>query len=150
MTTNYAILEKAEQLELLSSELYAAFARRFGDDEAALKLFTRLRDEEQQHAARVRMLAAQARRDSKLLGRITVDTRALDEVMREMIAVLANVRNGNWGADLGQTKRLLLELEERCSRAHAQGMTGLDPSLRTFFEQLAAQDKAHEELLRDH
>jgi hypothetical protein len=146
--TNFDILDKAEKLELLSAELYAAFAGRFGDDPAAVKLFTRLRDEELQHATRVRMLAAQARRDSKLLGRITLDTAAMEEVAGEMAAMVANVQGGRWEADVAQTKRVLLELEERCSRAHAQGLAGLNGSLRTFFEQLAAQDKAHEELLR--
>lgn len=146
--TNFDVLEKAERLELLASELYAAFARRFGDDAAAVKLFQRLRDEEQQHAARIRLLAAQSRRDTKLLAKITVDTRGLDDAAQEMSAMLANVRSGDWAADLAQTKRLLLELEERCSRAHAEGLHGLHESLRKFFEQLAEQDKAHEELLR--
>jgi rubrerythrin len=149
VATNFDILDKAEKLELLAAELYAGFARHFGDDPAAAKLFTRLRDEEQQHAARVRMLAAQSRRDSKLLGKIDIDARAMDEAVQEMTAMLANVSNGNWRAELKPTKRLLLELEERCARAHAQGMAGLNGSLRKFFEQLAAQDKAHEELLRD-
>jgi len=148
VSTNFDILDKAEKLELLAAEIYGALARRFGDDEKARKLFTRLRDEEQQHAARVRMVAAQSRRDSKLLGKITVDSREMDDVVREMAAVLANLNAGRWEADLAQTKRLLLDLEERCSQAHAQGMKGLHDSLRTFFEQLALQDKAHEELLR--
>jgi rubrerythrin len=148
VATNFDILDKAEKLELLAAQLYDAFARRFADDAAATALFIRLREEEQQHAARIRMLAAQSRRDSKLLGKIDVDTSALDEVAREMAAILANVGSGNWQADLSQTKRLLLELEERCARAHAHGLTGLDSSLRRFFELLALQDKAHEELLR--
>jgi rubrerythrin len=147
VTTNFDILDKAEKVELLAAELYGALARRFGEDAAAAALFNRLRDEEQQHAARVRMLGAQARRDGKLLGRIADDGRAMDEVLAEMAAMLANVRSGNWGADLPQTKRLLLELEERCSKAHAQAVSGLNDSLRRFFEQLAAQDKAHADLL---
>ncbi len=147
--TTFEILDRAEKLELLCSELYAAFARRFGDDAVAAKLFTRLRDEEQQHATRVRMLAAQSRRDSKLLGRISVDARAMDEVVADMTTILANVSAGRWEADLQQTKRLLLDLEDRCSRAHAQAFLGLNDSLRKFFELLALQDKAHEELLRE-
>jgi len=146
--TSFEILEKAERLERLAAELYEAFAGHFAADAAARKLFTHLRDEEQQHAARVRMLASQVRHDGKLLAKITVETGALDGVIREMIAMLANLRNGNWGADLAQTKRVLLELEERASRAHAEGMQGLNESLRRFFEQLAEQDRAHEELLR--
>jgi rubrerythrin len=148
VTTNFDVLDKAEKIELLASELYAAFARHFCADPVALKLFTQLRDEEQQHAARIRTVAAQSRRDTKLLAKISVDTRGLDDVIVEMTAVLANVGHGNWGADLAQTKRLLVELEDRCSRAHAEGLQGLHESLRKFFEQLALQDKAHEELLR--
>jgi rubrerythrin len=148
VTTNFDILDKAEKLELLASEIYAQLARRFGDDAAAAMLFTQLRDEEQQHAARVRMVAAQSRRDSKLLGKISIDAREMDEVVAEMTTILANLRAGRWEADVKQTKRLLLDLEERCSHAHAQGLLGLNASLRMFFEQLALQDKAHEELLR--
>lgn len=147
--TNFDVLEKAERLEQLAAELYAELARHFCADPAAQKLFTQLRDEEQQHAARIRMLAAQSRRDSKLLAKIHVDTQGLDDVARELIAMIANLRHGNWGADLPQTKRVLLELEERASRAHAEGLTGLHESLRKFFEQLAAQDRAHEQLLRE-
>ena len=73
----------------------------------------------------------------------------MDEVAADMATILANVGAGRWEADLQQTKRLLLELEERCSRAHAQGLLGLNDSLRRFFEVLALQDKAHEELLRE-
>ena len=94
------------------------------------------------------MVAAQSRRDPKLLGKITVDTRGLDDLLREMTAMLANLRHGNWGADLPTTKRLLLDLEDRCSRAHAEGLQGIHESLRAFFQQLAAQDRAHEALLR--
>lgn len=148
MTTNFEVLDKAEKVELLASELYAALARQFGADEAAKKLFTRLRDEEQQHAARVRMLAAQSGRDSRLLAKITADLRGLDDVQRELAAWTAEVRAGRWAADLPETKRRLLDMEERCARAHAEGIHGLHESLRAFFAQLAAQDKAHEELLR--
>jgi rubrerythrin len=149
VATNFDILDKAEKLELLAAEIYGALVRRFGDDKAAASLFGRLREEEEQHAARVRMLAAQSRRDPKLMGKIVVDTRELDEVIREMGAVLANLRAGRWEADLVKTKRLLLDLEERCSRAHAHVLyQGAHDSLRKFFEQLALQDKAHEELLK--
>lgn len=147
MTTNFDILDRAERLEVLAAELYAAFAIRFAGDPTGVRLFGRLREEEHQHAARIRMLAAQARRDGKLLGKIQADTSALDDVAREMEVMLANVRAGNWQADLAQTKRLLLDLEDRCSRAHAEAQHGLHEDLRRFFAQLAAQDEAHRELL---
>lgn len=146
--TNFDVLEKAERIELLAADLYAALARHFGADPGALKLFTRLRDEEHQHASRVRMVAAQARRDTKLLAKIQVDPRSLDAVAREMAADLASVLAGRWEADLAATKRRLLELEERASKAHAEALDGIHESLQSFFRQLAEQDKAHEELLR--
>jgi hypothetical protein len=148
MTTNFDILERAEKVELLSAELYAALARRYADDPTAVQLFTRLRDEEQQHAARVRMLAAQSRRDTKLLGKIDVDPRRLDDVLLELASLTATVQAGHWELDLARTRHALLELEGRCARAHVEGLQGLHESLRRFFEQLAEQDKAHEELLR--
>lgn len=148
MTTNFDILDRAEKVELLASELYGAFARHFGDDPTALSLFRRLRDEEQQHAARIRMLAAQSRHDGKLLGKIPGATDALDELLREMSSMLLLVKQGEWRADLAETRRTLLALEERAARAHAEGMQGLHESLRKFFELLAMADKAHEELLR--
>lgn len=148
MATNYDVLAKAEKIELLSAELYEALARCFCADAEAHQLFTTLRDEEQQHAARIRLVAAQSRRDSKLLAKIDVDTCALDGVAREMEAILAYARSGTWASNLAETKRLLLDLEDRASRAHVEGLRELDESLRKFFEQLAEQDKAHEQLLR--
>lgn len=149
MTTNFEILDQAEKLELLAAELYGALAGRFGDDPAAAALFRRLKGEEEQHAARIRLLASQARRDGKLLGRLTVDTAEMDDVVRELGAVLAEVRAGRWEADLPATKRRLLELEERCARAHAHLLyQGVHESLREFFAQLARQDEAHEALLK--
>ena len=148
MTTNFDILERAEKVELLTSELYAALGRHFCAEPAALQLFTRLAEEEQQHAARVRLLSAQSRRDTKLLGKITVDPACMDAMVREIGAVIRTIEAGDWRLDLPATRRVLMELEERCARAHTDGMQGLDPSLRSFFEQLATQDKAHEELLR--
>lgn len=148
MTTNFDILERAEKVELLTSELYAAFARQFRADPSALQLFTRLRDEEQQHAARVRMLAAQSRHDPKLLAKIAVDTDRMDALVREIGGIKAAVEGGNWRLDLPATRQALIELEKRCALAHTDGLQSLDPSLRTFFELLASQDKAHEELLR--
>lgn len=148
MTTNFDILERAEQVELLTSELYAALARHFCADPSALKLFTRLAEEEKQHAARVRMLASQSRRDTKLLAKITVDPQRIDALVREIGAVVTAIAVGRWRLDLPATREVLTELEERCAQAHTDGLEGLDPALRSFFEQLASQDKAHEELLR--
>jgi rubrerythrin len=147
--TNFDILDKAEKVELMAAELYDSFAKRFAEDGAARTLFERLRDEEGQHAARIRMLAAQSRRDGKLLGKIVFDATGIDEVLREMMTIIANVRAGKWSADLPQTKRILLDLEERASRAHAQFLAqGNDDKLRKFFDALAQQDKAHEALLK--
>lgn len=148
MTTNYDVLERAEKIELLASELYAALARHFADDPPARQLFTRLRDEELQHAARVRMLATQSLRDPKLLAKITDEPRRLDGLLRELGAMIARVQDGRWELDLAGTRAALLELEERCARAHTEELDGLHASLRDFFEQLARQDQAHEELLR--
>ncbi|HEX9052444.1 MAG TPA: hypothetical protein VF841_18100 [Anaeromyxobacter sp.] len=148
MATNFEVLERAEKVELLTAELYAAFARHFCADPSALQLFTRLRDEEQQHASRVRMLAVQARQDRKLLAKIAVDTSRIDAIVREIGGIIAAVEAGEWRLGLPETRKELMELEERCASAHSDGLQGVHASLRAFFEQLASQDRAHQELLR--
>ena len=148
--TTFDILDRAERIEQLAADIYDALALQFAGDPKARALFERLRDEELQHANRVRMLGSQSRSDRKLMAKLEVDPREMELVFGEMVGLLKRLRAGGWTMDLAATKRLLLELEERCSRAHAHLLyQGVHDGLRRFFEQLAAQDKAHEELLRE-
>lgn len=146
MATTYQLLEKAERLELLAEQLYLALAARFGGEAKAL--FSRLAAEEAQHAARVRLLAARYRQDSRLVGSLAVDTPQLDRLLREAEEALAGVRAGAWDGDPAAAIEGAAELERRFCTAHAQSLPReAHPDLRAFFEQLAAQDRAHLDLL---
>jgi rubrerythrin len=147
MASTYQLLEKAERLELLAERLYQALAGRFGGEARAL--FKRLAAEEAQHASRVRLLSARVRQDKKLVATLAVDTTLLDRLLLEAGEALAAVEAGAWDGDPAAALQAAAELEHRFCQAHAQALSrDAHPELRAFFEQLAAQDKAHEALLK--
>ncbi len=149
MASTFQLFEKAEQLEVLCAGIYRALARQFRSDPEARDLFQRLEAEETQHAVRVRLLAARYQHDSRLLEAAAVAAHHLDELLAEARQVLSRIDSGAWGASLEVVKGELAELEERFSAAHAHVIaSAANPALRSFFEQLARQDKAHGELLR--
>jgi rubrerythrin len=146
MPSTYQLLEKAERLELLAEQLYQALARRFGGE--AKGLFQRLAAEEAQHAARVRLLTARYRQDKRLVAALAADTTLLDRLLLEAGEAVAAVNAGAWDGDPHAALRAAAELEHRFCQAHAQALSAeAHPDLRAFFEQLAAQDKAHQDLL---
>jgi rubrerythrin len=147
MPATYQLLEKAERLELLAQQLYQALSGRFGGE--AREVFKRLAAEEAQHAARIRLLTARYRRDRKLMASLAADPSILDRLLVEAEEVLAAVNAGAWDGDPQAALRRAAELERRFCQAHAQSLAqDAHPDLRAFFEQLAAQDKAHEVLLK--
>lgn len=146
MASTYHLFQRAERIEVLSGNIFGALAHQFADDPEARALFTRLEAEEQQHAVRVRLLAAHYRHDPRMLGR--AEAQGLEESLAECEQALAEVEAGEWGRDLVTVKRRLAALEERLARAHAELLLGeRNPALREFFAQLAAQDVGHARLL---
>jgi rubrerythrin len=147
MSTNYQLLEKAERLELLAQLIYEALSLRFSGEPK--EIFKLLAAEESQHASRVRLLAARYTQDRKLVGSLAVDTPLLDRLLVEAEEALAAVKSGAWDGDAQAAMASAAELENRFCQAHAQSLAnGGQPELRAFFEQLAAQDKAHAALLK--
>lgn len=150
MATTYQVFEAAERVEQLSAAIYAALAHRFAGDLDAHALFTRLQQEEIQHASRIRLLAARYRHDTRILDRVTGTIRELDGLAAECRAVLSAIAEGTWARDLAEAKGALASLEDRFRHAHAQLIAREGhPELRRFFEQLAEQDEAHERLLAE-
>lgn len=146
MASTYLLLEKAEQIEALAERLYRVLAERF-DGEANL-LFRRLADEEAQHAARIRLLAARYRHDRRLVASMDFDLGLLDRLFVEAEGALATVVGGAWDGDPAAARRAAVELEQRFCLVHAQVLSSAGhPELRAFFAQLAVQDRAHQELL---
>lgn len=149
MASAYQVFEKAEQLETACAEMYRALAVRFEADPAASALFERLAQEEVQHAKRVRLLAARYRHDPKLFDNVDVTVHQLEVLLAEARQVAADVAAGAWGGNVEVVKGELADLEVRFATAHAHVIAAAaNPGLKTFFEQLAAQDAGHAELLR--
>ena len=148
LTTTYEIFEKAERIEVLSAEAYASLAVLFESDPAARKLFLRLEEEELQHASRVRLLAARYRAESRLLGP-SAAPEELDALLREVEALVRSIRDGSFARSVEEACAKLAAFEESASRAHAEAIARSGhPELQRFFQALASQDRAHQELLR--
>lgn len=145
-STTWQLLERAERVEVLSARLYGALARLFRGDPEVRALFARLEAEEQQHASRVRLLAAHHRNDPKLA--LEAGAAELDACIAEASRALAEIEGGLWPTDAAEVKRRLRALEDRLAHAHADVIAkGAPPALRSFFDALAAQDEAHARLL---
>lgn len=147
MADNHQLLEKAERLELLAQQIYEALAQRYGGE--TREIFQKLAAEESQHASRIRLLSARYRQDRRLVASLAVDTPLLDRLLIEAGEALVAVQAGAWDGDARAAMASAAELETRFCQAHAQSLAqGALPELRAFFEQLAAQDKAHAALLK--
>ncbi len=148
MPSTYQILGQAEQLEMLSAEIYRFLAERFRDQPAAGDGFRRLMEEELQHATRIRLLRARYSHDATLFENAELTSADLDAIIREGREAVAAIVRGEWSRDLEAVKRELARIEERFGAAHAHVLCqGADPTIRAFFEQLAQQDREHRKLL---
>jgi rubrerythrin len=147
LASTFEVFRWAERIEAIAAEIYGLLARRFGEDPDAYALFAQLQAEEEQHAARIRLLAASYRNDSKLLPAVN-GAAELAACLGEAERAMAEVRAGGWGPRLADVLVRVSRLEDRLARAHADllALNG-DPGLREFFEQLARMDDAHVELL---
>jgi hypothetical protein len=146
--STFDVFRRAERVETLAAAVYAAVARHFRADANAHALFRRLEGEELQHAARVRLLAATYRNDSKLIEKVN-GAETLDACLRYAEEALAQVEAGEWGPGISDVFARLARLEERLQSAHAHLLAlNADTKLRDFFEELAHMDDAHVVLLR--
>ncbi len=148
MASTYQVFEKAEQLELLSAEVYRLLAARFRADPAARAMFERLAAEEAQHASRVRLLRFRYQSDAALFDDAELTSAGLDRLVEEARRLVDQVAGGAWGDNLDLVKQELAELETRFGEAHAHVLArGAHPAVREFFETLARQDEEHRRLL---
>jgi len=146
--SSYEIFDKAERLEMLSAEIYRLLAERFRGEPAASDVFTRLMEEELQHATRIRLLKARYRHDARLFENADLTSANLDAVVREGQETVAAIARGEWSASLEVVKQELAEIEDRFGAAHAHVLCeGAVAPVRAFFEQLARQDQEHRRLL---
>jgi rubrerythrin len=148
MASAFEIFSRAEQFERAVGELYAVIAESYPWDEGDRAIFERLAQEELQHAARVRLLAAHYRNDAALFK---LDRPALDRIERaerNVEDMRAAVSAGRWQDDLPGLKAQLADLEDPSHATHAELLAeGADARVRAFFLELARQDRAHRDLL---
>jgi hypothetical protein len=145
LATTYQIFERAERIEELAAAGYRLLAEQFP---AGRALFRQLEEEEQQHAARIGLLKARYRHDSRLVTRGSSEVVELDLILADSEAVLASIRRGTFARTLEEARVNLVALEERFARAHAEVIAAEGhPALREFFVKLAEQDRGHQALL---
>jgi rubrerythrin len=148
MVSAYEIFGRAERIERAAAELYRSARAGLSRHSAERALFSRLEDEELQHAARVRLLAAHYRNEPRLFRLADGAEGRLDAIERSLRQLAAELVAAHSDADAARLRERLLEVEEHCSASHAEILAdGADPHLRRFFEELARQDKAHHALL---
>ena len=146
MASPFQLFHRAERVERLSAQVYEALANRFREDAEARELFVRLEAEEEQHANRVRLLAAHYRHDPKV--RVEADAGELDVCAAGCEQAIAEIEAGAWDGDLAQVKGRLAALEGHLVRAHADLLArNAAPALRDFLAQLAVLDAAHARML---
>jgi hypothetical protein len=148
LPSTFDVFRRAERIEAICAAIYGLLACRFRDDAEAWALFSRLEEEELQHASRVRLLASTYQNDSKL--RTPVNGAAeLQRCLAAAEQALVEVQAGGWGPGLADVLGRAARLEEQLISAHAHllALNG-DHALRGFFEQLAVLDKGHVTLLR--
>jgi len=145
--TSYGVLEKAEQVERAAAKAYRAGAVALrGAPEGAL--LARLADEEEQHATRVRLLAARYRHDARLFQNVDFKLVVLDAEIAAWATVHREIADGRFDSDVPGLLQRLAALEEKSAQSHAQVLSeSADPSVAEFFRKLAEQDRAHRELL---
>lgn len=148
MSSSYAVLEKAERVERAAARAYRAGAGALGESPHAA-LLTRLAEEEDQHAARVRLLAARYRHDARLFQNVDFKLVALDAEIDAWGRVLLEIEAGRWKDDPPGLLARLAALEEQSAQSHAHVLaSAADPAVAEFFQKLAEQDRAHRQLLR--
>ncbi len=147
-STNQEKFAKAERAEELFAEMYRVLAGLFADEPDAVTMFTRLADEEVQHALRVHMLYERYRRHPSEFRDVPIDDSELDAILAQALLVLDDLRRRATPMTAAQARSAMVALERRMGAVHAEILSkDADPSIAQFFAALGAMDRGHAELL---
>ena len=145
--TAYECFKLAEQIELLSQDLYTRLAAHPGTPGPIQKEFLALADEEGRHASRIRLLASTSRGSPALQDVARRAGEGLVAVAAELKAALEQAAHRRPG-DLVVVLDRLITLEQRFSWVHAEALAGCaDPKVAALFTSMARQDARHTALL---
>jgi rubrerythrin len=148
MTTAYDIFARAERVELAAAALYRRVAAMLPWSGADRELLLRLEEEEFQHAARIRLLAAQYRNDPRLFQISSALLQRFDEVDAAGRELLQEIEGGRWIDDLQGLKIRIAQMEEQSGASHAEALAeSADERIAQFFRLLARQDHEHRAML---
>ena len=136
----------AEQAERLFAEIYGALAKQCEHEPTYHALFSRLEQEEIQHAMRIKML--RKRYTTKDVGDIELDIVPLQAFLENGERIMQRLESGAPFGSVSEAAVVMADLERQFAGAHAEMILSVvDSNLRKFFEQLAKQDRGHASLL---
>jgi rubrerythrin len=146
--TNYAKFTMAERAEMLAADVYEAIAARMGADPEGAAVFRRLREEELQHAYRIRMISNEFMRNSQSFRDVPIDGDFLESALAEAETILAQVRADRSPLAFDQACLIGVALEHTLAVSSSKLVAAeADPGIKKFFSSLEQQDRNHEDLL---
>ncbi len=148
LLTNHAKFTLAERAEMLAADVYDGLAARVTGDPDGAAVFRRLREEELQHAYRIRMLFNEFLRQPAAFKDVPIDGDFLETAIAEGESLLTEVRASNEALSFERACSIALALEHTLAVSSSAMMAAeADPGIKRFFGSLAQQDKNHEDLL---
>lgn len=141
----FALAERAEQV---FAEVYGLLARQFAQEPKYHALFTRLEQEEIQHAMRIKMLRKRYVTMGKDMKELVLEIAPLQAFLKQGETTRQRLAAGETLGTVTEVVARIAELERQLAGAHAEMILAVgDASLRNFFKKLAAQDRGHAALL---
>ncbi len=138
----------AEQAERLFADIYGALAKQCEHEPTHHALFSRLEQEEIQHAMRINMLRKRYVAMGRDMKAIKLDIAPLQILLKQGEMLKQRLESGELSGNIPEIVAIIAELERKFAGVHAEMISETaDASLRTFFEKLAAQDRGHASLL---
>lgn len=147
METMFGVLRKAQSVEEKAASIYSAAATRFAADLHWSRLFGRLAEEEKQHALRIQMLSSRLSHDRQSMRDARLPEVDLDALLAAGDALLDRIASPR-DLSLPEALSMIGGMEESFASVHAHMLLATDePGFNQLFVQLAAQDRAHREML---
>jgi hypothetical protein len=145
--TTFEKFEVAARAEQVLAGVYGLLAERQEPGSTAERLFIQLQQEGEQHALRIKML--RKRYTANSVREVSLDVEQLQALQLTAESLRDRVVSGELTTNAPGLMRLLADAERQFAAAQAALISGAgDAGVQAFFEQLAAQDRGHQALLK--
>jgi rubrerythrin len=149
MMTAAQCLTAAARVETLAHDLYRILSERFFHEPYLRDLFSRLADEEGQHAMRIHLLVRYQSSSAWTRDVTERAVAALDAAEAGIDGLRGEFEASPGRLDPRTVLRRVAEVETQFNAVHAEDLAGSsDPTVRHLFVSLAEQDSQHLELIR--